>query len=197
MTAPATDRQTDTALDSLFLHRWSPRAFDRSEMPEADLMTIFDAGRWAPSAYNYQPWRFLYARRGDANWQRFLDVLVPFNQSWAKDASALVYLVSEKTMGAPDKPNHTHSFDTGAAWGMMALQARMLGYITHGMSGIDFERASRDLGVPEGCRLDAAFVIGKQGDISELPDNLRDREVPSDRKPLSEVVVAGPFPAQG
>lgn len=197
MTTPVTDRKTDTALDSLFLHRWSPRAFDRSEISDADLMTILDAGRWAPSAYNYQPWRFLYAKRDDANWTQFLDVLVPFNQGWAKDASVLVYLVSETTMGAPHKPSHTHSFDTGAAWAMMALQARMLGYITHGMSGIDFERAPGALGLPDGYRLDAAFVIGRHGDAAQLPDGLGEGEVPSDRKPLSEVAIAGPFPAQG
>lgn len=50
-----TTRQTDTALDALFLERWSPRAFDATAMPDADLATILDAGRWAPSAYNYQP----------------------------------------------------------------------------------------------------------------------------------------------
>lgn len=193
MTAPATDRQTHTALDSLFLHRWSPRAFDGSEVPDADLMTILDAGRWAPSSYNYQPWRFLYAKRGDPNWQSFVDLLVPFNQSWAKDASVLIYMVSETTMGSPDKPNLTHSFDTGAAWAMMALQARMLGYITHGMVGIDFDRVPDVLGLPDGFRLDAAFVIGKPGDPAGLPDALREREAPSDRKPLSDVAVAGPM----
>lgn len=193
MTAPATDRQTDTALDGLFLHRWSPRAFDRSAIPDADLMTIFDAGRWAPSSYNYQPWRFLYAKRDDANWQAFVDLLVPFNQSWAKDASVLVYLVSETTMGSPDKPNLTHSFDTGSAWAMMALQARMLGYITHGMVGIDFDRVPEVLGLPDGFTLDAAFVIGKPGDPAELPEGLREREVPSDRKPLSDIAIAGPL----
>lgn len=188
-----TERQTDTALDSQFLHRWSPRAFDRSAIPDNDLATILDAGRWAPSSYNYQPWRFLYARRDDANWARFLDLLIPFNQSWAKDASVLVYLVSETTMGAPDKPNATHSFDTGAAWAMMAMQARHLGYHTHGMVGIDFDRAPQELGLPDGFVLDAAFVIGTMGDIAQLPEDLREREVPSDRKPMSDVAFAGSF----
>ncbi len=73
-----THRTTDTDLHQIFLDRWSPRAFDGSEMPEADLATIFEAARWAPSSMNYQPWRFLYARRGDANWERFLSFLMPF-----------------------------------------------------------------------------------------------------------------------
>ena len=190
-----TNRTTDTALDRLFLDRWSPRAFDGSDMPQADLDLILDAARWAPSAYNYQPWRFLYAHRGDANWARFLDLLIPFNQGWAKDASVLIFVVSATTMGAPDKPSHSHSFDAGAAWAQLALQAHIAGYATHGMSGVDFPRAQTELGVPEDFRVEAAIALGKIGDPATLPEGLRQREVPSDRKPLAEVAFAGNFVA--
>jgi len=190
-----TNRQTDTALHSLFLDRWSPRAYDKSVMPTEDLRTILDAGRWAPSSYNYQPWRFLYARRGDANWSRFLGLLVPGNQAWAQNTSVLLFIVSDKYMGRPDRPNHVHSFDAGAAWAMMALQAHMLGYHAHGMVGVDFDRAQAELGVPETFRIEAAVAIGRMGDPATLPDALREREVPSDRKPLDQVAFAGNFVA--
>lgn len=191
-----TDRQTDTALDPLFLHRWSPRAYDGSPIPAADLRTIFDAGRWAPSAYNYQPWRFLYASRDDAaNWQRFLDILIPFNQSWAKDAGVLIFIISETTMGSPEKPSHSHSFDAGAAWAGIALQAHLLGYHAHGMVGFDQDKARTDLAIPDGFRIEAAIAIGTIGDPANLPDSLREREVPSDRKPLDELAYPGSFRA--
>jgi nitroreductase len=96
-------RQTDTKLDPIFLERWSPRAFDGSVMPTSDLMTIIDAARWAPSAFNYQPWRILYALRGDQNWDRFLSVLIPFNQGWAKDASVLLFIVSDTISVGPGR----------------------------------------------------------------------------------------------
>lgn len=190
-----TNRTTDTALDPLFLHRWSPRAYDGSTIPEADLRTIFDAARWAPSSYNYQPWRFLYATRDSADWQRFLDILIPFNASWAKDAGVLIYILSETTMGSPDKPSHSHSFDAGAAWSGIALQAHLLGYHAHGMVGFDLEKARTELAVPDGFRIEAAVAIGKQGDPASLPDALREREVPSDRKPLDEIAYPGNFRA--
>ncbi|HEX7871948.1 MAG TPA: nitroreductase family protein [Sphingobium sp.] len=189
-----TNRQTDTALDPLFLHRWSPRAYDGTAIPEADLRTILDAGRWAPSAYNYQPWRFLYATRDDAaNWQRFLDILIPFNQSWAKDSAVLIYIISETTMGSPEKPSHSHSFDAGAAWSGIAHQAHLLGYHAHGMVGFDLEKARTELGVPDGFRIEAAVVIGTKGDPAILPEALQAREVPSDRKPLDDVAYPGNF----
>jgi nitroreductase len=189
-----TTRQTDTALDSMFLHRWSPRAFDGSTIPIEDLRTILDAGRWAPSSFNYQPWRFLYATRDDtANWNRFLDLLIPFNAVWAKEASVLLFIVSETTMGAPDKPSHSHSFDAGAAWSAIALQAHLLGYHAHGMVGIDMDKTRTELGIPDGFRIEAAVAIGRMGDPANLPEKLQEREQPSDRKPLDELAYSGNF----
>ncbi|HEX8626103.1 MAG TPA: nitroreductase family protein [Allosphingosinicella sp.] len=192
-------RQPDHPIDPLFLERWSPRAFDQSEIPEADLLTLFEAARWAPSAFNSQPWRFLYARRGDSNWQRFLDLLVPFNRSWAQSGSAMIYVLSDslpftdKATGDP-APSHTHSYDAGAAWVCFALQAARLGYQAHGMSGVDFERARAELGVPERYRIEAAAVVGRIGDPTTLPEKLRAREVPSGRKAVGEFVFRGGWP---
>lgn len=190
-----TNRTTDTGLDPIFLARWSPRAFDGSAIPEADLRTIFDAARWAPSAFNYQPWRFLYAVKDDAHWEDFLSILIPFNQSWASNASALIFILSDTQMvsaeGASDL--HSHSFDAGAAWAQLGLQALKLGYHTHGMTGIDFDKARDVLGVPERFRVEAAVAIGRIADPSGLPEGLRDREVPSGRKPLEEIAFAGKF----
>ena len=192
-------RQPDHPIAPLFVERWSPRAFDGSEMPEEDLLSLFEAARWAPSAFNSQPWRFLYARRGDPDWQRFLGLLIPWNQSWAHSASALVYILSDtlpftdKATGEPAQ-SHTHSFDAGAAWVSLALQATRLGYQAHGMSGVDFERAQAELGVPDRYRIEAAAVIGRIGDPAILPEKLRARETPSGRKPLGDLVFAGNFP---
>jgi nitroreductase len=194
-----TDRQADFPIDPLFLERWSPRAFDGSPVPDADLETMFEAARWAPSAFNSQPWHFLYARRGDANWDLFLSLLIPWNQSWAHTASVLVYIVSDslpftdRKTGEP-APSTTHSFDAGAAWVSLALQATRMGYHAHGMSGIQYELARAELGLPERYVLDAACVIGRIGDLGQLDERLRAREHPSGRKPQAEFVHAGRFP---
>jgi len=186
-----TNRTTDTGLHDALLHRWSPRAFDGSAISDADLATIIEAGRWAPSSMNYQPWRFLYARRGDANWERFLSYLVPFNRDWAQNASVLFYILSEKVMG--DRPSHTHSFDAGAAWAMMAVQAQLLGYHTHGMAGVDFAAAAEGLGVPDNFKVEAAIALGRMGDPATLHEKLREREVPSGRKARDEIAYPGNF----
>ena len=190
-----TGRTANPKVEKLIVERWSPRAFDGSEISQEDLDVIFEAAGWAPSAYNVQPWIFLYARRGDANWDLFLSGLIEFNQSWAKDASALVYVVSDKYMRSAkgNSDNHSHSFDAGAAWALAAIQAQALGYHTHGMTGLKFGEAEQLLGVPEDHRLEAAFVIGRQAPKEQLPDFLQEREVASDRKPVSEIAKAGKF----
>ena len=196
-TPPA--RHPEHPVDPIFTTRWSPRAFDRSVIPDADLMTIFEAARWAPSAFNYQPWRLLYAKREGPDWERFLSLLIPWNQSWAHNASVLIYLCSDTLMEmkpGQTSPSHTHSFDTGAAWASMALQATMLGYHAHGMSGVEWDRAREELKVPDRFRVDAACVLGKVGSLDVLDEKLRAREAPSDRKPVSEFAFAGDFPAQ-
>jgi nitroreductase len=177
----------------LIRDRWSPRSFDGSDMPQEDLEVILEAAGWAASAFNHQPWRFVYAHRSDeAAFARLLDGLIPFNQSWAKDAAVLVYVVSQEAMG--DKPNHSHSFDAGAAWANMALQATALGYHAHGMTGVDFAKARDLLKVPEGYRIEAAIAIGRRAPAERLPEGLREKEVPSTRKPVREVAFSGTFP---
>jgi len=190
-------RAVTRPVEPLFLDRWSPRAFDASSIPQADLDTIFEAARWAPSAFNYQPWRLLYATRDGEDWGRFLGLLLPFNQSWVQNASALIFILSDTlitTRGSEDaKPSHSHSFDAGAAWVLMALQATRLGYHSHAMTGIDFTKARQELDVPERFRIEAAVAIGRIADKTILPEALQAREAPSGRKDISEFVGVGNF----
>ncbi len=123
-------REASYPISPLFLDRWSPRSLTGETISETDLLTILEAARWAPSAYNSQPWRFLYARREGAAWAQYLGLLNEFNQGWAKRASAIVVLLSRKTFvpagASEEKPSYSHSFDAGAAWANLALQAAQL-----------------------------------------------------------------------
>lgn len=195
----ANSRKADHPIDELFLQRWSPRAFDGRSIEEHDLLTMLEAGRWAASSYNSQPWRFLWARRDTPHWDKFFNLLDQFNQGWAKDASALVVLVSNSLMRPPgadaEVPSHSHTLDAGAASAYFALQATRMGWYVHGMVGFDMARAFAELHVPKGYRVEAAYAVGKRGDKSKLPAMLQAREQPSDRKPLTEVAFEGGFPA--
>lgn len=190
-------REPDYPVDPVFVQRWSPRAFDASTMPLADLHTMLEAARWAPSAYNIQPWRFVYALRGDEHWDDFLGLLDPLNEVWARHASALVFVVSDSLIPSQDsnvrKPSRTYRFDAGAAWAHLALQATALGYQAHAMAGIRFDAVNPELSVPDRYRVEIAVAIGRQASLALLPPALREREVPSDRLPLNRIAFAGRF----
>jgi nitroreductase len=193
----ANSRTADHPIDPLFLERWSPRAFTDAPISEHDLLTLLEAARWAPSSFNSQPWRFLYARRHTQYWPQFLGLLSDYNQSWARNAAALLILVSKTTLlprGAETEvPSYTHSLDAGAAWANLALQATRSGWAAHGMAGFDVPRTAVELGVPAGYRVEAAIAIGRPGDKAILPEPLRAREQPSDRLPLSQLAWEGGF----
>lgn len=196
MTA-ANSRTADHPISDIFLNRWSPRAFTGEEISAETLATIMEAARWAPSGYNFQPWRFIYARKGTEHWERLLGMLNPFNQSWAKSASALIIVLSKMAEIAPGKDtestNRSHSFDAGAAWGYMALQASLLGWQAHGMAGIEHDKIRTELQVPHGYHIEAGVAIGRQGDKSALPEALQARETPSGRRSLAEISAEGVF----
>jgi nitroreductase len=186
-------REAKYPVDKIFLDRWSPRALSGEAVSEEELMTLLEAARWAPSSYNNQPWRILYARRDTEYWPRFLGLLIEFNQSWAKNAAALLLFVSKTTFDFNGESSVTHSFDTGAAWENLALQATMLGLAAHGMQGFDYERARTELNIPEGYRVEAMAAVGRPGRAEDLPDALREREAPSPRKSLEEIACEGKF----
>ncbi|HEX4141854.1 MAG TPA: hypothetical protein VHY09_16010, partial [Candidatus Methylacidiphilales bacterium] len=115
------------------------------------------------------------------------------NQSWTKDASVLVVVISNTLFDHNGTPAATHSFDSGAAWEAIAIQAWLKGYVTHGMQGFDYDKARTDLGVPAEFTVEAMIAIGKKGPKDKLPAGLQEREAPSPRRPIRETIAEGKF----
>lgn len=190
----ADHRDPEYDVDPLFVNRWSPRAMTGDALTDEDLLPLFEAARWAPSAFNNQHWRFVYATREDDEWEKFLGLLNEFNRSWAEDAGALVAIFSKTTFEHNGEPAPTHSFDTGAAWQNLALEGARRGLAVHPVAGFDWERIHEALGVPEDdLDAEAMVAIGERADPETLPEDLREREEPSGRKPLNEIVHSGHF----
>jgi nitroreductase len=192
-------RTADHPIDPIFLERWSPRAFTAEAMPHAELLTVLEAARWAPSSFNAQPWRFLYAHRESTHWNTFVGLLAEFNRTWAVRAAVLLFVVSKNVFrpagSAEEIPSYTHSFDAGAAWAQLALQASRMGWHAHGMAGFDRERAPLELNLSPEYRVEAAVAIGRRGDPAMLPEALQARERPSGREHLRHLVFEGMLPS--
>jgi nitroreductase len=190
----APHRELEYDADPLFANRWSPRAMTGESLPESEFLPLFEAARWAPSAFNNQHWRFVYATREDDEFDTFVDLLNDANQAWATDAAVLVAIFSKTTFEHNGEPAATRSFDTGAAWQNLALEGARRGLAVHAMAGIDWGSAHDALGVPEDeFDLEAMVAIGERADPETLPEDLQEREVPSDRKDFEEVVFRSSF----
>ncbi|MCX5922839.1 MAG: nitroreductase family protein [Candidatus Dependentiae bacterium] len=175
------------------INRWSPRAMSGQPMTDEELNSLFEAARWAPSSYNDQPWFFLYAKRDSQHWQTYFDLLVDFNKEWAKKASVLVVVISRNNFTHNNAPSRTHSFDTGAAWQNMALQASMNGFVARGMGGFDYDRAKTALQISDDYTVEAMIALGKPGNKEDLPQYMQEQETPSTRKKVEEFSIEGTF----
>jgi nitroreductase len=186
-------RKADFPIERFLLDRWSPRAMSGEEISREELMRLFEAARWAPSSFNAQQWRALYARRGTESWQTFFDLLVEANRAWAKNAAVLVVFISRKVFDYNNEPSVTHSYDAGAAWENFALQGFQQNLVVHGMEGFDYEQARRELRIPDEFQVEAMAAVGRPGSKEMLPEKLRTRESPNDRRKLAESVFEGRF----
>lgn len=186
-----TNRKSAYPLNENLINRWSPRAMSGEEISKDELMTLFEAARWAPSAFNGQPWRFIYATRETEDFKKLFELLIDFNKSWVKNAAALVVMISRKTSEHNNKPSTTHRFDTGAAWENMALQGTMNNLVVHAMTGFDLDKANELLSIPENYEIQAMVAIGRPGNKEDLPEEIRAKEEPNDRKLISEIIFEG------
>jgi nitroreductase len=186
-------RTSDYPIDALFLDRWSPRAMSGEPVTDLELMTLFEAAHWAPSSGNSQPWRFLYAHRDTDHWPLFFDLLNEGNRTWCRRAAVLIVFISRTTHEKSGRTLVTHSYDTGSAWMSLAYQGWMKGLVVHGMAGFDYERARATLDVPDDFTVEAMAAVGRPGRPNDLPPQHVAREFPGQRKPLQELVFAGPY----
>lgn len=187
------ERKPDYPIDQLFVNRWSPRAMSGEVISRDELMTLFEAARWAPSSYNNQPWRFIYGFRNTVHWDKLFNLLVPFNQSWVTNGAVLILVISHTIFDRDKKPSVTHSFDTGAAWENLALQGSLMNLVVHGMEGFDYAQARTAFSIPNDYVVEAILVIGRPGPKENLPKELQKREFPSERKKVAEFAFEGTF----
>lgn len=186
-------RKADYPIEPLFIRRWSPRAMSGEALTDEEINRCFEAARWAPSTYNEQEWRFLYARRDTPHWQSFFDLLMDANKAWCKNAAVLCVVIARKTFTRNGKPNPVHVFDAGSAWENLALQAAAMGLVSHGMAGFDFDKARTALKVPNEFAVCAMFALGRHGNPNDLPEDVREREKISNRRPIEQSICEGPF----
>ena len=159
----------------------------------SELMTLFEAARWAPSSGNNQPWRFVYSTHRAPMWQDFLKLLDEGNKEWCTRAAALVLVCSKTTFDYNEKPSPSHAFDCGAAFENLAIQGVSMGLVVHPMEGFNKQQAKLQLSIPGNYELIAMVAIGRPGKLEDLSDKNKEREFPKGRKSIKEIASKEKF----
>ncbi|MEM1446809.1 MAG: nitroreductase family protein [Planctomycetota bacterium] len=188
--------QTQVPILDCLANRWSPRAFADRPVEREQLQALFEAARWAASAFNEQPWRFIVATKDQGErYERVLSCLVEANQAWAKSAPVLGITAVSEVFKKNGKDNRCAEHDLGLAMGNLSAQATALGLAVHQMAGIDQDQAKSKLQLPKSFHAFSAFAVGYVGDPSDLPKGwIRDSETtPRERQAFDDFVFSGTF----
>lgn len=198
-TAPTPARHADHGIDPLFLKRQSRYDLHRTLTPtqmKEKLMICLEAARWSASGGNGQPWKFIYAVHGTKSWDNLFSLIYPGNSKWAKNAGALVVVISRTTKEHNGKPSKSHSFDTGLAVSNLFIQATQLGLTAHPIGGFDAEKACKELNIPSEYAVEIMIVIGEAATSPHSTKEFAARDSkPSQRKPLAAIAFEGEMPA--
>jgi len=174
-------------------NRWSPRSFADKPVSPAQLQQLLEAARWAASAFNAQPWRFIVATKEDmAEYEKVLACLGEFNQAWAKSAPVLMIVSAANKFSHNDKPNRHGGYDTGQAVASLSIQATELGLYLHQMAGFSPDAARETFTIPDDFEPMVAIALGYLGEPDQLSEQMKERELMArERMPLSELVFSG------
>lgn len=186
---------SDYPIVDLIKNRWSPRIFADTPITETDLQHLFEAGRWAPSSYNMQPWHIVWGIKGSETFDRIYKHLVEFNQNWVKHAGALLLGVVKTTNDKGENNAHAEH-DLGQFAAMMSVQAQSMGIAVHQMAGVNGEEAKKEFNFPEEYKVVTAIALGHYGGN---PENLESEQMEKQerskrkRKRQEEFTYAGDF----
>lgn len=174
----------------LIRNRWSARAFSEQDLNEDQILTLIEAASWAPSSMNEQPWRYRYAFRGGAAFDRMWACLLPGNQAWAKNAAVLLLCTAKTTFTRNGLPNRHALHDTGMANAFLMLQATEMNIFGHIMAGYDPDKLHETYAFADDEEAVCIIALGFLGSPEQLAEPFRTREVtPRSRRDVEEFVT--------
>ncbi len=180
--------------NKLIEERWSTRAFNNKPVEKEKLQSIMEATRWAPSAFNEQPWRFILGQKSNSTYNSILSTLIDWNIIWASNAQVLILNIAKKTFSRNGNNNVTFKYDLGQAVAFMILEAINQGLHTHQMSGFDASKAVELFDIPNDYQPVSVTALGYYGNADDLPEDIAMMESkPRERKNLNEIVFSEKF----
>ena len=180
---------TKTNVHDLIKKRWSARSFSPKQLSEDDVQTILEAGTWAASSMNEQPWKYLYAMNGTKGFDRMHSCLMTGNQPWSKNGSVLMISLAKKNFEYKGRINRHAMHDMGAANSTLLLQAADMDVYGHMIGGFDMQKTLEEFNIDsEKWEIACFIVLGYLDDAEKLNEPFLSREKKArTRRSVSEI----------
>ncbi len=165
---------------TIFARRFTCRRFTDQPLSEDDLRALLEAARWAPSAGNLQPWRYVVVTAPEA--RRAL-ARAAYSQDFVAEAPVVVVvcaLPGESAREYGERGRLVYCLlDTGAAVENLLLAATASGLGSCWVGAFDEAAVTAALSLPADWRPAAVVPVGHR---AEEPGA-------RERKPLDQLVV--------
>lgn len=163
-------------INEILASRKSTVLFTSKSIDTDTIKLLFEAARWAPSSMNQQPWRFIYAHKGDQFYNKLLSCLNETNQEWARNAPLLLCTIAQIISDYKNRENMYAWHDTALAYANLIFQATTMGLAAHPMGGFDKGKAIQFLNIPDKYEPVIFAAIGYKSSSNDFPDDLLIRE---------------------
>lgn len=136
------------------------RSLDPVEITKELVQELAHAASLAPSCFNKQPWRYVFAY----GHQPLAGLKTALNKGneWAHFASMIIAVFAKIDDDCVIKNREYALFDTGLATGLLMLRATELGLVAHPIAGYDEQKAKKLLNVPEESTLITLVIVGRK-----------------------------------
>ncbi len=179
--------QTKYPILDVLKNRWSARSFSDKKISQEALNQLLEAAAWAFSSMNEQPWRYIYAFKGEPAFDQLWNCLMAGNQPWAKDAAVLILSLANTKFANGNSNRHAYH-DVGAANANLLTEATANSIYGHLMGGFDYPKTQNEFNLPEHLEPVAIIALGYLDDPKKLEEPFLSRELTGrTRKPLDEI----------
>ena len=153
------------------------RSLDPIEITEGLVRDLAENARLAPSCFNNQPWRYVFAY--DPEVLKELRQALSKGNEWAHYASMIVAVFSRPDYDCIIRDREYYLFDTGMATAFLILRATELGLVAHPIAGYSEKKVKQILGIPEDMKVITIVMVGKHSET--ISPVLSEKQVEAER----------------
>ena len=184
----------ETKAIELLHNRFSPRNFNNTMIPDEVLVSLFEAARISPSAFNDQPWSFFVATKNDmTEYEKMYSLLTDRNKAWVNQAPVIILVVARNTFAHNGSPNSYALYDTGGAVAHLTTQAASQGLYVHQMAGFNRELAAELFALPENYKAVTMLALGYLSDELNSTETIQKTIAERKRNAVESIVFTKTF----